>query len=304
MRKAFALAAFMSVLASSAAFACACGCGVFGVGTLPLLPNEAGGTAFLEYDFMDQNRNWNGTAPAPASQNTDKDLRTNFITAGAQYMFDDGWGAMIEVPYWDRSLTTAETPTDIDTFRHDALGDIRLMGVYSGFSADMSSGVVFGVKVPSGDSSFPGFDRDTEIGSGSTDLLLGFYHAGALTPDNAWGWFAQAMGNHAVAERGSYRPGDEIDSAGGIEYAKGFIVGQAALMPSFQLVDSFRLHDSGAAADPPNSGYERLFAAPGLELDVEAWKIYGAVELPLYQHFNGNQLAASALYKLSVGYSF
>ncbi|HEY2444588.1 MAG TPA: hypothetical protein VGI20_02490 [Rhizomicrobium sp.] len=292
------------LLLPAPALACACGCGVFGVGTLPLLPGNEGGTAFFEYDFMDQNRNWSGTSPAPASQNADKDLRTSFFTAGAQYMWSGGWGAMVEMPFWDRSLTTAETPSDIDTFKHSTLGDIRLMGVYSGFSPDQSSGIVFGAKLPTGDSTFRGFDRDTEIGSGSTDLLLGAYHAGAITPDNAWGWFAEAIGQHAVAERGDYRPGDEVDAAVGIEYAKGFAVGTAAFMPSLQLVDSFRLHDSGAAAAPPNSGYERLFAAPGAEIDVDAWKIYGAVELPVYQRFNGNQLAASALVKFTVGYQF
>jgi hypothetical protein len=292
------------ILAPVSAYACACGCGVFGVGTLPLLPNEEGGTVFLEYDFMDQSRNWSGTGTAPAANNPDKDLRTNFFTAGAQYMFNSDWGVMAEVPFWDRSLTTADTPTDIDTFHHDALGDIRLLGVYSGFSTDMSSGLVFGVKLPTGDLSFPGFDRDTEIGSGSTDLLLGFYHAGALTPDNKWGWFVQAIGSHAVSERGSYRPGDEADAATGIEYSSGLTIGQAALMPSLQLVNSWRLHDSGAAADPPNSGYERIFVAPGAELDYSAWKLYGAVEVPIYQHFNGNQVAASVLVKVTVGYAF
>lgn len=294
-----------SLLAAPApALACACGCGVFGVGTLTLLPNTEGGTVFFEYDFMDQNQNWSGSGTSPAADNPDKDLRTNFFTAGAQYMFDDGWGVMAELPFWDRSLTTAGAQGAIDTFHHDTLGDVRLMGIYSGFSPDLSSGIVFGAKLPTGDSSYPGFDRDTEIGSGSTDLLLGFFHAGSLAPDSKWGWFAQTMGEHAVLERGSYRPGDEADIAAGIEYAAGLSIGEAAVMPSLQLVDSWRLHDSGAEGDPPNSGYERLFVAPGAELDVSAWKIYGAIEVPLYQHFNGNQLAASVLVKMTAGYAF
>lgn len=291
-------------VAPAQAFACACGCGVFGVGTLTLLPNTGGGTAFVEYDFMDQNQNWSGTATSPAADNPDKDLRTSFFTAGTQYMFAGGWGVMAEVPFWDRSFTTTPAARDVDTFHDDALGDARLMGVYSGFSPDMSSGIVFGAKLPTGDSSHPGFDRDTEIGSGSTDLLLGFFHAGSLTADNRWGWFAQAMGEHAVLERGSYRPGDEADAAAGIEFASGLPIGEAAVMPSLQFVDSWRLQDSGAKADPPNSGYERVFVAPGAELDISAWKIYGAVEVPLYQHFDGNQLAASVLVKLTVGYAF
>ena len=44
----------LSLLASTQAQACACGCGVFAVGTSSLLPNGTGGTAFLEYDLLDQ----------------------------------------------------------------------------------------------------------------------------------------------------------------------------------------------------------------------------------------------------------
>lgn len=184
-RRSFSLVAKAALLLSASllaapapAFACACGCGVFGVGTLTLLPNTEGGTAFLEYDFMDQNQNWSGSGASPAADNPDKDLRTNFFTAGAQYMFDDGWGVMADLPFWDRSLTTAPGQGAIDTFHHATAGDVRLMGIYSGFSPDLSNGIVFGAKLPTGDSSYLGFDRDTEIGSGSTDLLLGFFSCG------------------------------------------------------------------------------------------------------------------------------
>jgi hypothetical protein len=168
----------------------------------------------------------------------------------------------------------------------------------------MSTGIVFGVKLPTGDSTYAGFDRDTSIGSGSTDLLLGGYHAGALAADNAWSWFAQGMWQHALAQRGAYRPGDEIDAAAGVDYSKGFIAGAAAITPTLELLVSQRAHDSGSASNAPNSGYARLFVAPGAELDLAAWKLYGAVEIPVAQHFNGNQLAASALFKFTVGYSF
>ena len=212
---------------------------------------------------------------------------------------------MAEIPVWDRTLTTTDAATgNIVTFNHVALGDIRLMGTYSGFLPDDSTGVTFGLKLPTGDSRFPGFDRDSQIGTGSTDTLLGAYHAGALTSDNAWGWLAQAIWQHAITDQRQYRPGDEIDAAAGVLYAKGVSLGQAALVPIVELVISQRAHDSGAASDAPNSGYSRLLVAPGAEIDFQAWKIYGAAEFPVYQHFNGNQLAASALFKLTLGYSF
>ena len=46
------------VLVPGAAFACACGCGVFDVGTSLLMPERAGGMASLNYDYQNQNQNW------------------------------------------------------------------------------------------------------------------------------------------------------------------------------------------------------------------------------------------------------
>ena len=76
-------------------------------------------------------------------------------------------------------------------------GDIRLEGIYTGFSDDMSSGLTFGVKLPTGDDShndaYGDIDRDSEIGTGSTDVLLGGFHRHRLTRDGSFTWFAQAL---------------------------------------------------------------------------------------------------------------
>src|SRR5271154_94625 len=76
------------VLAPSVGWACACGCGVFDVGTSSMFPEGQGGMVFLEYDYQDQNQNWHGTSSAPAANNDDKEIRTHFVTLGLQYMFD------------------------------------------------------------------------------------------------------------------------------------------------------------------------------------------------------------------------
>jgi hypothetical protein len=54
-------------------WACACGCSVFDVGTPSLLPNGAGGTVWLEYDFANQYINYHHTEPASAGANSDHD---------------------------------------------------------------------------------------------------------------------------------------------------------------------------------------------------------------------------------------
>ncbi len=79
--------------------ACACGCGVFDVATSSMFPEGEGGMAFLNYDYQDQNQNWNGTSSAPAANNDDKKIETDFVTLGLQYMFNRSWGAQVELPY-------------------------------------------------------------------------------------------------------------------------------------------------------------------------------------------------------------
>src|SRR5579871_5137897 len=87
---------FLAVMAAPAmVHACACGCGVFDVATSSMLPSGQGGMAWLQYDFQNQDQNWNGTSRAPGADNDDKDIRTNFATLGAQYMFSDKWGAQM-----------------------------------------------------------------------------------------------------------------------------------------------------------------------------------------------------------------
>ena len=45
--------------------ACACGCGVFDVATSSMLPNGAGGMAYLQYDYQDQQHKQPGERRQP-----------------------------------------------------------------------------------------------------------------------------------------------------------------------------------------------------------------------------------------------
>jgi hypothetical protein len=291
-------------LLPSAAWACACGCGVFAVGTSSSFPTDAGAMAFVEYDFMNQNKNWHGNSSAPADDNDDKRIRTSFYTAGFQYVLADGWGFTAELPYWNRFFKTTDDDTgDIVGFKHTAIGDVRIQASYSGFSDDRTTGITFGVKLPTGDFTYPNFDRDTSIGTGSTDLLLGAYHVGNLTPDYSWNWFANAQIDQPIASQDGYRPGGELDAVVGVSY-NNWSVGDIKVAPVLEVIGSYRLHDSGINSDRPDSGYERMLIAPGLEVDVSQFKVYANVALPIYQHVTGEQLTAPVLVKLNVSYSF
>ena len=288
--------------APTAALACACGCAVFDVGTSSLIPGGPGGTVFFEYDFLNQTKNWNGSSQAPAANNSDKNIRSNFFLAGGQYMFNEDWGVMAEIPYTERHFLTTD-PDDPGTFDHGALGDIRLMGVYSGFEPDMSLGILFGVKLPTGDSTYSNFDSDVEIGSGSTDLLLGAYKTGALVPDQSFSWFGQVLWQHEVATQRGYTPGSEFNAALGASYEGWKLGPNANLSPVVQAIYSHRGHDGGIG-DPANTGYGRAILSPGLALTVNQWKFYADAEFPVWQDVTGNQLIAPVAYKFILSYSF
>ena len=296
------LASFSAGLAPTDAFACACGCSVFDVGSSTLLPSGQGGTVFLEWDYLNQNQNRSGSHEAPAADNEDKKIRSNFFLAGGQYMFNEKWGAIVELPLTERYVRTTE-PDNPGTFKHLALGDVRIMGVYSGFSPDMSTGITFGLKLPTGDSTYPNFGSDVQIGSGSTDIMLGAYHRGNITIDASWSYYAQVLWQHEIATQHDYRPGYELNGSAGISY-NNLRIGNVGLTPVLQLIVSHRGRDGGAEGEPDNTGYTRLLVAPGLSLSLDRWKFYADVEFATYQHVNGNQLVAPTAFKLILSRSF
>jgi len=307
------------VLTPSVSRACACGCGVFDVGTGLMLPQKPGGMAWVEYDYQDQNQNWHGTTPAAAANNGDKEIRTHFVTAGYQQMFDRNWGLQIEVPYDYRYFQTTGGPPPGDetvALGWATLGDIRVEGIYTGFSPDMSTGIEFGFKLPTGsytyNDAYGDVDRDSELGTGSTDILLSGYHQGNLPGDAGLTWFAQALLDQPIVSRNQYTPGTEIDGAAGIYY-KGWMARSAHITPLFQVIASERTSDEGAEAsghrlDPPlnafDSGYQRIMVSPGIEADMHRVSFYADVEVPVFLDFRGNQLVARWLLKTYLSYHF
>jgi len=294
-----------SLLSPHLALACACGCGIFDVGTSSMYASHAGGMVFVEYDFIDQRHNWSGTASAPAANNPDKAIRSSFYTVGGQYQFSRSWGVTVEVPYWERYFqTTDEVTGQIGSATHGALGDIRLKGTYTGFSADMSTGVSLGVKLANGDTRFPYFDADTQIGSGSTDLLLGGYHLGRLTKDNRWSYFLQGQWDLPVSHRENYRPGAEGVVAAGVYFEGWTLASGLKLSPVGELRAVYRRADGGVDALSADTGYARVLVSPGIEVAGDKMRVYADVALPLYTNARGNQLFANELWKLNVGYHF
>ncbi len=311
------VAAFTGVvicLASGLVWACACGCGVYEVGTASLFPTGGGGTVWLEYDFQDQYLNWHATQIASAGRNDDKVIRTHFLTLGAQYMFNREWGAMLEVPYTFRYFKSATDEGPIKGFNFDSIGDIRVQAMYTGLSEDMSTGLLAGVKVPSGWWTYPHADRDTQIGSGSTDLLLGAYHLGTFPSqlgnlqltfrDRPFKWFVQANYDLPLFTQEHYKPGREFNGALGAYYNFGSIGPLEELAPMLTFLGSDRVRDSLSEASPQDTGYTRFMIAPGAEIKLGIVRFYGDVEVPFFQNFNGNQITAPVSFKTILSYDF
>src|SRR5271163_611086 len=77
------LAALLLVgLTPGLSWACACGCGVLDVGTYSLIPNGSGATVWFETDFMNQYINWHDSGPSSWGNNSDKQIKTEFLSAG------------------------------------------------------------------------------------------------------------------------------------------------------------------------------------------------------------------------------
>lgn len=288
----------VSILIPGLSWACGCGCSLFDVKTSSMLPTGEGGTAYMECNYVNQSRNWSGSSQAPAEDNGDKQIRTEFYTLGAQYMFNPKWGLITEVPYENRYFKT-----DTGSVRHDGIGDIRIKGIYSGFSSFMASGLTFGLKLPTGDFKKSGFDRDTQIGTGSTDLLLGGFLRGTLPVGDNWNWFMTGQLDQPFLIQDNYRPGAELNGVAGMYY-NGWTVGSVKTAPVVQAVASHHWHDRGSEAHTEDSGYDRFLLSPGVEFDMENVSLYADVAMPVYEHYNGNQLTARELFTVRLSYSF
>ena len=300
----YARLAALTLFFPGLSLACACGCGIFDVGTSAMYASHAGGMVFLEYDYLDQSHNWSGTSSAPADNNADKAIRSRFMTVGGQYQFNRSWGLTVEVPYWHRYFQTTDEGTGewVD-FSHGAVGDIRIKGTYTAFSADMSTGLTFGLKLANGDTGYPGFDADTQIGSGSTDLLLGGYHLGRLSADNRWTYYLQGQLDVPISHKLNYRPGAEGVAVAGL-YFEGWSTHSALkFSPVGQLRLVYRRPDGGVDGLPQETGYSRVLISPGVEVAKGKVRVYADLAVPLYTNARDNQLFANEMWKFNVSYS-
>ncbi len=315
-------------LASGGAFACAaCDSTLSKDWETQGIVTKPGFTVDLSYSTLNQNQQRYGSGKAsgaqinallnaPAPQEIEAFTKTQTLTAALTYT-GEVYSVGVQIPFVNRTHGTygavAPLGSNYTTSSDNSLGDVRVVGRYNGFSSEKSWGLIAGVKLPTGNTganftagTFAGqpLDAGLQIGTGSTDIILGGYTSGSI---HEYGWFAQGTVQRAVATDAalagaSYRPGDAYTVNTGVRYAEF----GARVTPMLQLNIIKRQADSGtgvptdALTGVPVSGGTLAYVAPGVSIRAgDGMSFYGFVQLPVYQKVNSLQIVPQ--YTMTLG---
>lgn len=252
----------------------------------------------MEYINQDQLRSGTDKAtPAGVVGEHDevKTLNRNFI-ASLSHAFSPSLSLALQVPLVLRDHTHifndvgGPEPQNWDFTR---LGDVSVLAHLrlddAQFSHERAYGLIGGIKLPTGavnvnNQAGEVAERSLQPGSGSTDLIAGGFVSGRLAQAS---WHTQVRWQHAVSERQDFQPGDHLSLDAGVTYPMGRVQALA------QINLLWRGHDSGANAEPADSGGKFVYFSPGLAVPVgRDMQLYGLVQLPLLQDVRGSQLTA------------
>jgi hypothetical protein len=266
-------------------------------------------------DYYDQNQLRSGTDSVdrksldiPNEQEVQQRTLNRNTVMALDYSPSRVWGMRVEVPYFNRFHTTiAEGDSDISTSHSSSVGDVRVTARYQGFAADLTWGVQFGLKLPTGatDVQFQAgpqtdepLDRGLQPGTGTTDVLFGVYNFGNLS--SSLGYYAQALVQQPVNSSDGYRPGTGLNLNVGLRYLH-----VARVVPQLQLNVRLEGRETGSSSDHENSGATFAYLSPGataaLSSHVQAFTF---LQLPVYQRVNGLQLQPKRFFSIGVHYSF
>ena len=266
---------------------------------------ESGVRFDLRYEYVDLDQPRSGrdrVAVGEVPRHHDEVFTRNRNLVGTlDWALSPRWGAMLVMPFVDRDHLhihnhRGEKIEESWSFREP--GDARLQARYE-ISASRddparprSAGVTFGLKLPTGKHDVANgegaqAERSLQPGTGTTDLVAAAYWHGSA-PLDGFSWFAQAQGAVPLNSRDGYKPGKQLQLDGGVRYAATRDLGLMA-----QLNYHAKGRDSGANAEPEDSGQRAVYLSPGLSWNLgRNAQLYAFVQVPLYQAVNGVQLTA------------
>jgi hypothetical protein len=267
----------------------------------------------LRYDYFNQSELRSGTdgvdrgsLEIPNEQEIQKTTVNRNTTLGIDYAPSRTWGLNVQLPYFDRYHSTiAEGDTDLSYSQSNSIGDARVTARFQGFSPDLSFGILFGLKLPTGRTDVKFYagpeageplDRGLQPGTGTTDALIGAYDFGNW--GESWGYFAQATIQEPLNSHDGFRPGTGLNVTGGLRYTK-----WQRVTPQAQINIRTEKRESGAQADVENSGATLAYFSPGVSVRFNAhWQGFMFAQFPIYQRVNGLQLEPERLYSIGLQY--
>ncbi|MEO7756825.1 MAG: hypothetical protein ABIS07_09615 [Dokdonella sp.] len=306
-----AIATLLSAATPGIALACSsCGCTLNADWATQGLSAGRGWRFDVREDYFNQSQLRSGTDSVgrgsielPSEQEVQQTTVNRNTTFGIEYNPNANWGISATLPYFDRFHTTiGEGDNDISTSHSHGIGDLRVIARYAGLSADRTTGIQFGLKLPTGrtDDTFSSgplegeiVDRGLQPGTGSTDLLVGAYHFGMLAQN--WDYFAQGLLQQPISSKDDFKPGTGVNFSLGTRY-----VANTFFVPQLQVNVRAEKRESGANADIPNSGATLAYLSPGFTLNFNRrFAGFLFVQAPIYQRVNGLQLEPR--YSVSAG---
>lgn len=250
---------------------------------------------FTQGDLRAGTRSVNRSAiPLPADREIQQKTINRNVTVSLDYSPDAAWGINLQVPFFARYHTTiAPGDTAISTSDFNRVGDARLIGRYQGFSPDHTTGVELGFKLATGafDEPFVAgpqagtpLDRGLQPGTGTTDLVIGAYHYGALGA--SWSYFVQALAQEPLGRRRGFEPGVGLNVNLGVRGPA-----NRAVVPQLQLNFRAEGRESGPEADADNSGATLAYLGLGVTVRLARnVAAFAFVQVPIYQNVDGYQL--------------
>ena len=308
--------ASLLLVAGPVAQACgACGCTLNSDWASQGYAVQPGFRLDLRYDYFNQDQLRSGTRSVdrgsfgfPNGQEIQQKTLNRNLTLTLDYSPNADWGVALVAPAYNRyHETIAEGDADPTSSQASGLGDVRVLGRYQGFAGDHSFGVQFGVKLPTGgtkqtfnagaEAGLP-VDAGLQLGSGTTDVLLGLYAFGSLAPD--WGCFGQLLAQKPLAEKNGFKPGEGLNANLGVRYT-----GFAGFTPHLQLNVRVEGRESGSHADAANSGATLAYLSPGLTFNLSTmFQVYAFAQVPVAQRVNGLQLEPRSSLSVGLHWSF